>query len=437
MYILVQLILLLLCIQMFRVNRPTKFAILLLASICFNSVVMPFVFFGGSFYVLSFCFIASEFSHIRRNFRLLKGTIIKSIIFAMLISMFFIYFNSPHYNGDILQFVRLFLLEMVGKWLVLSYSFFCISSDQSLKPAIKVSFYGLLVLTAFGILNLAMKQSIFVSAISTGINDMGVVFMDSDRFRVQAMFTNPFDYGFICVVLILFYIYGYTKHLMRKKDLYIGITCCLFGIVFCGCRTIIFCFLASLIALALASYKLSKWMKYVSLGIVVAIVSYTFVPVVQEKIDSMTTMFDMNSEIGGSSMPMRILQYETVLRYIEGHELFGRGKDFFWIDLGWAKGPEGLVDKDLQGLEGVALGYLLEYGIVGTLFYYCAIIALYIYMWKKRKSNRLEAGLGVAILTTYVLFANMTGELSSPFPTFLFVGALIGIIERKQIDNDT
>lgn len=33
----------------------------------------------------------------------------------------------------------------------------------------------------------------------------GSYYTDSDRFRVQAMFPNPFDYGYICLmVLVLF-----------------------------------------------------------------------------------------------------------------------------------------------------------------------------------------------------------------------------------------
>ena len=67
---------------------------------------------------------------------------------------------------------------------------------------------------------------------------------------------------------------------------------------------------------------------------------------------------------------MRIVQFTAVLYHIKDHLLFGRGKDFFSIDLGFGEeGIKTLIDKDLLGLESVLMNLLLERGIVGVLFW--------------------------------------------------------------------
>ena len=85
--------------------------------------------------------------------------------------------------------------------------------------------------------------------------DIGEKFVDTDRYRVQALFANPFDYGYICVITFLFHLYAYTVKLETKKVLILVTSCCLFGIILCGCRTILFVFVISFIVYCLLAFK--------------------------------------------------------------------------------------------------------------------------------------------------------------------------------------
>lgn len=439
MQILAQLALIVLCLLMFRVERKYKLAILLLSAICFNCVTIPFIPFGNARFILCICFLLSEWNYMKYHIKSLKKTILKAMILSVLIATVVLAINSPHYN-NLTQYLRLILLELVTKYFVICYAFLSIQKNQDLRPSLQVSYYGLLILTTLAVLNYITKHAIFIDEMLKGMEltdvmaDAGSKFTYSERFRVQAMFFNPFDYGYICILLLLFNWYGYMKSFMTKKRFYIIIGCCVFGIITCGCRTIILCCLIGVFIYMLFAFDLRKKIKNLVICSLCAIILFISVPFLQEKIDEMLSMFDSNSSVGGSSIEMRMLQYTAVLYHIRNHMLFGRGLDFFNIDLGWGEGKQYLVDKDLFGLEGVMMNYLLERGIVGVCFYLFFYGCLLIFFIKHNNENRLISALCIATLSAYLAFANMTGELSSVFPTLLILGCGIKLLYGKKID---
>ena len=436
MQILAQLALIILCLLMFRVERKYKLAILLLSAVCFNCVRISFIPFGMSKFILCVCFIFSELPYIVSHIKNLKQTILNSLIFAMIIATVILAINSPHYN-NLMQYIRLIIMELLAKYFVICYAFLSIKNEKDLRPSFNVTYYGLLILTAFAIFNYITKHAIFIDEMLKGMNlvdvmqDAGSKFTFAERFRVQAMFFNPFDYGYICILLLLFNWYGYMKSFITKKRFYIIIGCCIFGIIACGCRTIILCCLIGVLVYVLLVYNLSTKIKYFAICSLCSIVLFSSVPLLQEKINEMFSMFDKNSSVSGSSIEMRMLQYTAVLYHISDHVLFGRGLDFFNIDMGWGEGKQFLIDKDLYGLEGVLMNYLLERGIVGVCFYLFFYVTLLAYFISNRKYDKLCTSLSIAILAIYLSFANMTGELSSVFPTLLIVGTGVKILNVK------
>ncbi len=433
-----RLILVILCALMFVVNRRYKFAILVLSTICFCFVVLPYIPFGGGKYVLSNCFIISELPFIVRHLRNIKKSIIWKVLVIVLISIIIQIINSPHYNDSLTNVVRIFLMDFFAKYLALGYAFVCIVSERDLRPTMKVSFYGLLILTAFGILNYVTGVADFINALGAGMktNDvtelLGEKFTYSDRFRVQAMFFNPFDYGYICIVLTILVGGGYLYGLISKTRLYIVIACCVFGIFTCGCRTVIVCALLAYVTYLLFGERLKKRAQYFLLICIIGLISYSTIPYVKDKVDSTLTAFETDADYGGSSIEMRAIQYATVLKYVDGYEMFGRGKGFFQIDLGWEYGKRGLKDEDLWGLEGVFMGLILESGIVGVTLYLLIYYILFYYSYKYRRVDRRQASLSLALLIAYFSFANMTGELQSVFPTLLVAGSFLSILYNKD-----
>ncbi len=434
MYIIIQLIFLAICLSMFVVKREIKLALLLLPLICFTFVSIPGIPFGSGTSLPPLCFLLSEFPYWFNHANKLKKSIYGFLLVSMTIALIISFFNSPHYQ-DVIGIVKLPVKDLVSKYFFLAYGFLCINEEKKIKPMLNVSFYALLVLTFFGILNLITDQSILINmaGIKHGDTLAGDIYVTMERFRVQSMFINTFDYGYICTALLIFHYWGFAKKLLKRQFFYISFCCCMFGILACNCRTLQLCFIIGIISFIMFRYSLKKKFTYFLIIIIIAIVAYMNVPYIQEKVELATSVFDYNStNVTGSSIEMRVIQYATVFKYIQGHELFGRGIDFFLIDLGWGDVYSADRDADLWGLEGVFMNLLLERGFVGAIFYLIFYCTLFFYIFKHRKSDKLTSSIAMTLLITYFAFANMTGELRSVPPTLLLVGTLLSLMIRKS-----
>lgn len=442
MYWITQLFLFILCCLMFKVSREYKVAILLLSTICLDAVVLNFVPFGGSHYILSHCFILSEIPYIRQHIKTLKKTIIYPLLLIAIIAAIVLLINSPHYNNNLTNTLRLFITELTGKYFAICYAFISIRSMDNMKPVLKVSYYSLLILTAFGVLNFVTGRAWFIDTIGAHMTvaenwqDLGGKFTNSERFRVQAMFFNPFNYGYICILLLLLQLWGYVKKLVSKQQFYISVVCSIFGVLFCGCRTNILCCAIGIVVFVYYAYSMKQWIRYAIVGFFLCIIAYSTVPIIQEKVDQTLTAFDANSQTSGSSIDMRLLQYTAVLYHIRDHELFGRGLGFFNIDMGWGEAQmASLVDKDLYGLEGVVMSYLLERGIIGLLLYLAFYATILYFLYRHRVIDKQTSAFGLSLVFAYLAFANMTGELNSVFPTLLLIGCCIKLLRIYKVQK--
>lgn len=419
------------CVLMFVVKRPYKAGILMLSAMLFTPVQVTFfpIHTGTLLIVLSF--LLSEVGHFRQLFRESRGTIVWQLtglaIFAYILTIIF----SPHLKTA--NEIRIFTqTELLLTHFALIYAFWCYTDEESFKPTLNITFWGLIVLTAFGVLNYLTKSADWLSDMLAGTESSGVVGEDigtqytySDRFRVQAMFSNAFNYGYICIIVFLLHLYGYLRKMENGRIFLTVLVCSLFGVVTCGCRTNVFCFIIGLIVFVMSAFKMGKSLRYAMILLLVLGLSYSFVPAVQEKIDNMASMFDKKSEVEGSSIEMRTLQFAAVLYHIKDSPVVGRGQGFFNIDMGWGKGKKYLIDDRLWGLEGVAMNRLLERGFLGLAMYMIFYGAMIVYLFKNRKRSRMLTALGLALLAVYLSFANMTGELLSVYPTLLATGFVI------------
>lgn len=426
---------------MLKVEREKKLAILFLSTICFDCVRITSIPFGHAKYILCISFLLSEIPYIKNHIKSIKGTILSSLVFSMIIATIILAISSPHYN-NMTQYIRITIMELVAKYFVICYAFLSIKEIGGLNKTFKLSFYGLIILTGFGALNYITKNAIFIDEMLKGMTltdvmeDAGSKFTNSERFRVQAMFPNPFNYGYICILLLLFNWFGYSNKLISKRHFYISIACCLFGIITCGCRTNILCAIIGVTIYILFAFSYKRKFKYLLLGLLCSCLLIGFIPALQDKFSETITVFDKNSSnVTGSSIEMRIIQYTAVLYHIREHELLGRGLDFFNIDLGWGEGKQFLVDKDLAGLEGIIMNYLLERGIVGVLFYLFFYCSLFLFVYKNNKINKSTRAFCLSVLCVYLAFANMTGELNSVFPTLLIIGVCLKLIYINRNKN--
>lgn len=428
------------CLLMFVVRREYKAGILIMGTIVFTVVSIPAVPFHKANILLPLSFLLSEVKHLNAMIRSTRGKLIWNLMgIAILLSVLTI-IASPHLRDA--ESLRIFVQgELFFKYFVLLYAFWAFSTEESIKPSLRVTFYAMIVLTAFGVLNSVTKSADFVSLMTQGAakttvsfngEDAGQVYMTSDRFRVQAMFLSPFDYGYICVLMLLLHIYGFIHKYETKIRFYIVASCCIFGILSCGCRTNIFCALIGVSVFFLLAYKFGKSIRLSLLAIFLASISYMCVPAVQEIFDNMMTMFDKNSNVTGSSMELRAVQYAAVLYHIQDNPLLGCGYQYFLIDMGWGQGREFLLDPRLAGLEGVIMNYILERGFIGVFLYLLFYISILYYFYKNRKKASMSIAFGISVLSVYLAFANMTGELSSVYPTLLLLGYVFKVIDNKR-----
>ncbi len=439
MKIISMLCVLLCMVMMFRVKREYKSAIMLISYMLFSTVSVDFLPLKTARSLIVLSYLISEFKHIRLYVRNLRNTIIWTCLSIMCVLWTIMILNSTHLHSlrDILLFID---NQILCKYFVFAYAFWTFDSENSIKPMLRLSLIAIIVVTLLGVENYFTKVATFVVAnmegktMTVGGNDyqIGELYTGRDRFRVSSTFVNPFDYGYMCVLLLLLHTHAFLKKMENRRSFLIVLACCLFGIIMCGCRTILLCAIISFFVYISTAYRLKKSLNILICSVCVGILSYSFIPSVNEKIDTMLSMFDKNSDVSGSSIEMRTMQYAAVLYHVQDSPLLGKGYKYFSIDLGWQDGTDALVDSRLAGLEGVVLSYILERGFIGLLLWLLFYIILIRYCFKKRNEDRQIAALGLSALSLYLAFANMTGELMSVMPTMLTLGYVVKILESKK-----
>lgn len=408
---------------------------------CFSLATVPLPGFYWSYEYLSICFLISEIRYFRIHVRSLRNSILWILMITMSIATVILFLSSPHYNS-LKDIFRLFKSELLIKYYVIAYTFICLKREKDFKIVYKASLIGLSILTFFAIINYVQGQSDFVSMMLNGRDvsagdvdsfDVGQKYSSSERFRVQSMFVFAFDYGYVCAAFLLFYLLGiHKKYISRGTGIY-SLCCCSFGIVVCNCRTILFGTIITVIVFYFIYYG-KKMVKYLIVSLLLAGTIYMSSDTIAESFNSkLISIFENGGDVSGSSLAMRAIQYVAVISHVEGHYVLGRGKDYFVIDLGWGDGRENALDPDLQGLEGILLNLLLERGLVGILFWFLFYGGLLLHFFKKRFYNIEPSALGIACITLYLLYSNMTGEMGCVFPTMLILGVAMSNLYSDRL----
>lgn len=418
------------CLLMFYVKREWKAAMLVMGAMTLTVVNIPGIPLHNANLLLQVAFLLSEWSDLPRYFNRLRYTPYLWIpLLIVSFSALLAALTSP-YTG-IKETLK---SELLFKYFTLAYAFWAVKDEKSLKPVLQVSMYCLIVLTFFGAINYITKSSIFVNAVTEGRTSrfgdvaLGDLYTESDRFRVQSMFTYAFDYGYICAAILLLHLHGWYRRLESKREFIIAIVCCSFGVFICGCRTVWMSAALSIACYYMWAFKLNRNVMYGIVALILLVIAYNTVPAVEEKVNQVTDAFVEDSETKGSSIQMRIIQYTSVLIRIEGHEWLGLGKGY-WEHI-FAEDRASV--SDILGVESVILSYLLEKGIIGLILWAAFYTIIFLYFWNNRKKRKKLTGLGVSILSLYLFFSIGTGELGSVYPTMLLLGIAMKMIDSKK-----
>ena len=418
---------------MFLVDKEYKLAILFAGTMLLSAVSFSFKGIGVQVF-LSLCLILSEIKDFRRHWRRITHSVLLPYLIIVDVSFLLSVFTSEHLH-NLSALGSFFLSDVVVKRAALIYAFLTLRTKQSLKPLLYVSLVALGFMTLMGFVNLINGYSFWVDGL-TGNQLLEHNYLQEVRFRVQATFYNPFDYGFMCVLLAIVHLYGYLQRMENLTLFSVAQGCCLFGVLFCNCRTILFCYGVCAVVFAVALQRERK-RKLLIAGVAALAVLFliSVFPNFRRLLLSVLTIFDTESTVSGSSLAMRNIQFTSVLSYIVGSVpdfLFGRGEQFFWIDLGWEEGSSIAVDSDLFGLEGVYLQMLLERGVVGFSLYLAMVLLILVFIIRHRRYGRLLYALGFTVFVLYFLFSFMTGELLSYMPSFYVLGYVVTNQTRRQ-----
>lgn len=419
------------CLLMFFVKREWKAAMLVMGAMVLTLVDIPGVPLHKANLLLQGAFLLSEWRNLSLLFKRLRHTPYLWVPLLIVgFSALLAALTSPYTSlKETIEY------ELVFKYFAIGYAFWAVKNEQSLKPILRISLYCLILLTVFGVLNYIDKNAMFVNALTDGKTTLygdaalGDVYTESSRFRVQSMFNYAFDYGYMCVAILLLHLHGWYRNLESKTEFIIAIACCSFGILTCGCRTIWMSAALSIACYYLWTFQLRRNVIYGFFAMILMIVSYNTIPAVEEKVNSVTDVFVEDSETEGSSIQMRMSQYMYVAIKIEGQEWLGLGKGYWKYK--YVEDPESI--RDLLGVESVILQTLLERGIVGLALWVAFYTIIFLYFWRNRKRMRKLTGLGASILTLFLFFSLGTGELGSVYPTMLLLGFVIKSIEYQSV----
>ena len=418
------------CLLMFCVKREWKAAMLVMGAMTLTLVDIPGIPLHKANLLLQVAFLLSEWRDLPRHFKRLQSTPYLWIpLLIVSFSALLAALTSPYTSiKETIEY------ELLFKYFAIVYAFWAVKNEKSLKPILRISTYCLIVLTFFGVINYITKSSMFVNALTEGRTSMygdvalGDAYTESVRFRVQSMFNHPFDYGYICAAMLLLHLHGWYRHLESKRDFMIAIVCCSFGILICGSRTVWMSAALSIACYSMWAFQLSRNVLYGIFAMMLMILSYLTIPAVEEKVNQVTDIFAENRETEGSSIELRMSQYGYVLIHIEGNEWLGLGKGYW--EYMHTKDPESV--RGLYGVESVILQTLLERGIVGLVLWAAFYTVIFLYFWRNRIRRKKLTGLGVSILSLYLVFSIGTGELGSVYPTMLLLGISMKMIESKK-----
>lgn len=418
---------------MFFTSRETKCILFIVSFLCLNlfSLRMGPLSSAQNLLILSYCL--SEWKSFSNSFTILRRNRIFGIVVFMIIPSIVLVIYSPHYH-DIKGFFAIIINEIIIKYLMLWIGFTILTDRDNYGRIYRCTYYALIILTIFGLINFINQSAPWISWLGNENYDASAD-IANERFRVKALFSNSFNYGFACLLSLIFFYVGYSKKYVNKKTWFIVIIMCVFGIIAHGSRTNI---VTTFIFVFLAVYAQKTGVnsiKYI-LGVLVSIcLLYTFVPVINERINLLIETLDPNNNISGSSLDMRDMQLNSVLYYIRNNLLFGCGYRFFYFDMGWGQFYSGgAIDNDLRGMEGVHLEYLLERGLFGYIsylfFYLCLIIALI-----RSQGDRLVKIMALSVVCVYLAFSHMTGELGTAPIALFFTGLLYCMSIMNQSSN--
>ena len=242
--------------------------------------------------------------------------------------------------------------------------------------------------------------------------------------RISSVFAHPMLFGLFLGLSMIYVFYN-----RRQLPLYVFVI--LFSIMgldilFCGVRSAI-----GGIIIAMTFYFVqSQAYKLMYITIIVGLIGYQVVltiPDLSAYIGSITDINNQQNDVHGSSIDMRLEQFQGCLKEIQNCFVFGKG--FGWIG----------YYKELHGYHPVILAFesliyvvLCNSGLIGVIIWGTMSLKLVSY---NNMHNKNEKALLNALFAFYIGYSCITGEYGYKRYFLLFYILMLGEILLRQQES--
>lgn len=278
----------------------------------------------------------------------------------------------------------------INDYLLLAYLIWNVLQDKKdFEHLFKIMTVIIFISCLYGLIEYETHSNIFQATVNS-IQDVDSVFsvyntdanLLSRGYRVNSIFLHPIGAGiiwglYVIAVLILKLKLNIRKLPLEKLSYLTAIlsTICIF---LTKMRSpLIFLFIGIFAAVDLKKVKTYKVLATILL---ICLIIYGFLG---SKMQVFNSLFNSNisSEVGGSSMEQRSMQFRSAWLLIEQSPLLGLGNKFYFVSI---NSMYATLTNNLLGMESIWMSNLVTYGLIGIFadiiwFYYMLIYLPYKY----------------------------------------------------------
>lgn len=383
-----------------------------------------------------------QYANFKEEFKKFPFKIITVILFiaALIIAV-------PDSRLSLAQKILYPLTEMFDTYFIVFFGYFAINNETDLKKMFKPIFFGLLIVTLYGLYNWIIMDNPYHEWIITSYLEKGTsefqVKMDMlnttlDRFRASSTFDMTFNYGFVSSLLALFSftIYYMSEQPLKRFALY-GIIAGFIGAIICFSRTVLASMIIALAVFVFISTTLKQKIVTIIVILLISLLVYNIIPSVQDSVDNTLDIFSNSgsAKVSGSDLAMRALQMIGAYHYFIQKPITGNGYGFIVNELGWGNREHANLDADMAGFESIIYQLMIEQGFVGLFTKLLFFIVLGIFFIRRKRVEKRLAGFGLSIVILFFLFAIATGSLGVWPISMLFIGMTVKTLSLMEINH--
>ncbi|WP_308773443.1 O-antigen ligase family protein [uncultured Bacteroides sp.] len=238
--------------------------------------------------------------------------------------------------------------------------------------------------------------------------------------RITSVFVHPMSFG-----LFLGLSFIYICSCVKKVNIYtisILFILVLINVFTCGVRSVI-----AGLAISILFYLIFiRKFKIVVGSLIIMGIIYTIISNIPQMSDYVMSIVDKNSSnIGGSSLEMRITQFLSCFDIIQNNPLFGMGFDWHQFYM-----QSHISHPKLLCFESLVYVVLCNFGLMGALLWIIYSCKMFKYIRSLGKLNQILFPLSLFIF--YVAYSCITGEYGYMQFFILFYIIMIGDIYIKN-----